>query len=125
MRNPPPWATDPTRLYGFTLELCEEADRLGCHSVWFTEHHRFDDGTCHNRSRLRPPLRRTKRIRIGTGIVIAPLHHAAELAEQAAVVDIISGGRLELGWEPGIASRVRALRGRHTHPLRDDRRPGR
>jgi alkanesulfonate monooxygenase SsuD/methylene tetrahydromethanopterin reductase-like flavin-dependent oxidoreductase (luciferase family) len=102
MRNPPPWATDPTRLYGFTLELCEEADRLGCHSVWFTEHHRFDDGYLPQPLTIAAAVAaRTRRIRIGTGIVIAPLHHAVELAEQAAVVDIISGGRLELGLGAG------------------------
>ena len=44
LRNPPAWPTDWSRLYGFTLELCEEADRLGCHSIWLTEHHLFDDG---------------------------------------------------------------------------------
>ena len=98
LRNPPAWAQSPTRLHGFTLEVCEEAERLGADSAWFTEHHLFDDGY------LAQPLTfaaavaaRTKRIRLGTGIIIAPLHHPAELAEQAALVDIISGGRVDLG----------------------------
>jgi alkanesulfonate monooxygenase SsuD/methylene tetrahydromethanopterin reductase-like flavin-dependent oxidoreductase (luciferase family) len=102
MRNPPPWATDPTRLYGFTLELCEEAESLGCHSVWFTEHHAFDDGYLPQPLTLAAAVgARTKQVRIGTGIVVAPLHHPVELAEQAALVDIISGGRLELGLGAG------------------------
>jgi len=102
LRNPPEWATDPTRLYGFTLEMCEEAEALGCHSVWLSEHHLFDDGY------LPQPLTfaaavaaRTERVRIGTAIVIAPLHHPAELAEQAALVDVLSGGRLDLGLGAG------------------------
>ena len=65
---------DPTRLHGFTLEMCEEAERLGAHSVWLTEHHLFDDDY------IAQPLvfaaaiaARTRRVRIGTAIVIAPL----------------------------------------------------
>jgi alkanesulfonate monooxygenase SsuD/methylene tetrahydromethanopterin reductase-like flavin-dependent oxidoreductase (luciferase family) len=98
LRLPPGSETDRSRLYGFTLELCEEADAIGCHSIWLSEHHLFDDGY------LPQPLTfatavaaRTRRARIGTAIVIAPLHHPAELAEQAAIVDIVSTGRLELG----------------------------
>jgi alkanesulfonate monooxygenase SsuD/methylene tetrahydromethanopterin reductase-like flavin-dependent oxidoreductase (luciferase family) len=96
---------DPSRgaaRYGFVLELCEEAEALGCDAVWFSEHHGFDDGY------LPQPLTmaaaaaaRTKRMRIGTAVVIAPLHTAASVAEQAAVVDLISDGRLDLGLGTG------------------------
>ena len=102
LRNPPGWRQDPARLYAFTLELCEEAELLGADSLWFSEHHGFEDGY------LPQPLTfaaaaaaRTTRVRLGTGILVAPLRKTAQLAEEAAVVDIISGGRLELGLGAG------------------------
>lgn len=102
LRNPPEWATEYGRLYGFTLEMCEEAERLGCHSIWLSEHHGFDDGYLPQPLTLAAAVAaRTRSPRIGTAIVVAPLHHPAELAEQGAVVDIISGGRLELGLGAG------------------------
>jgi alkanesulfonate monooxygenase SsuD/methylene tetrahydromethanopterin reductase-like flavin-dependent oxidoreductase (luciferase family) len=102
LRNPRQWAVDPTRLYGFTLEMCEEADALGCHSIWFSEHHLFSDGYLSQPLTMAAAVAaRTTRCRIGTAILIAPLHHPAEVAEQAAVVDILSGGRLDLGLGAG------------------------
>lgn len=102
LRNPPGWRQDPARLYGFTLELCEEAERLGADSLWFSEHHGFEDGY------LPQPLTfaaaaaaRTARVRLGTGILVAPLRKTTQLAEEAAVVDLISGGRLDLGLGAG------------------------
>jgi alkanesulfonate monooxygenase SsuD/methylene tetrahydromethanopterin reductase-like flavin-dependent oxidoreductase (luciferase family) len=102
LRNAPPWPQDPARLYGFTLELCEEAERLGAHSVWLSEHHLFDDGY------LPQPLTfaaavaaRTTRVRIGTAVLLAPLHHAVEIAEQVAIVDLVSDGRVDLGLGAG------------------------
>jgi len=102
LRNPPPWRQDPARLAAFTLELCEEAELLGADSLWFSEHHGFEDGY------LPQPLTfaaaaaaRTTRVRLGTGILVAPLRKTAQLAEEAVVVDIISGGRLELGLGAG------------------------
>jgi alkanesulfonate monooxygenase SsuD/methylene tetrahydromethanopterin reductase-like flavin-dependent oxidoreductase (luciferase family) len=98
MRNPPEWAEAPTRLYGFTLEMCAEADRLGIDSIWVSEHHRFDDGYLPQPlTMLSAVAARTSTARLGTAIMVAPLHAAVEIAEQAAIVDIISGGRLDLG----------------------------
>ena len=102
LRNPAAWGQDPARVHAFTLELIEEAERLGIHSVWLSEHHRFDDGY------LTQPLvfaaavaARTERIRIGTAVLLAPFRHPAHIAEEAALVDLISGGRFELGLGAG------------------------
>jgi alkanesulfonate monooxygenase SsuD/methylene tetrahydromethanopterin reductase-like flavin-dependent oxidoreductase (luciferase family) len=98
MRNPQQWAVPSSRLYGFTLEMCEEAERLGCHSIWVTEHHNFDDAYLPQPLTMAAAIAaRTRRVRIGTGIVVAPYYHPVHLAEQAAIIDIISDGRFDLG----------------------------
>jgi alkanesulfonate monooxygenase SsuD/methylene tetrahydromethanopterin reductase-like flavin-dependent oxidoreductase (luciferase family) len=102
LRNPPEWPQDPARLYGFTLEMCEEAERLGAHSVWLSEHHLFDDGYLPQPLTMAAAVAaRTSRIRIGTAILIAPLRPAAQIAEETAVVDLLSGGRVDLGLGAG------------------------
>jgi alkanesulfonate monooxygenase SsuD/methylene tetrahydromethanopterin reductase-like flavin-dependent oxidoreductase (luciferase family) len=97
-RNPPQWARPWPDHYARTLELVEEAERLGAASVWLSEHHFFEDGY------LPQPLTfaaaiaaRTRTIRIGTAVLLAALRVPAQLAEEAAVVDILSNGRLDLG----------------------------
>lgn len=102
LRNPPAWRREWARHYAWTLELIEEAERLGAGSAWVTEHHLFEDGY------LPQPLTfaaaiaaRTSRIRIGTSVLLAPLRPAIQILEEATVVDIISGGRLELGLGAG------------------------
>lgn len=110
LRNPSPWRQDWSRLYAFTLEVCEEADRLGVGSVWFSEHHQFDDGY------LNQPLTfaaaaaaRTKRVRIGTAVLVAPIRPPAQIAEDAVLVDLVSGGRLDLGLGTGYRAPEFAL----------------
>jgi alkanesulfonate monooxygenase SsuD/methylene tetrahydromethanopterin reductase-like flavin-dependent oxidoreductase (luciferase family) len=98
LRNPQRWRRDPVELYGSFLELCEEAEHVGLDSIWVTEHHGFDDDYLPSPLTLLAAVAaRTRRVRLGTGIVVAPLHPPAEIAEQAAVVDLLSGGRLDLG----------------------------
>ncbi|MGW4125041.1 LLM class flavin-dependent oxidoreductase [Nocardia sp. NPDC004711] len=102
LRNPPQWERPWADHYAHSIEFCEEADRRGAGGIWFTEHHLFDDGY------LPQPLTfaaaaaaRTKRVRIGTAVVLPALRKPAQLAEEAALVDLISGGRLELGLGAG------------------------
>ncbi len=104
LRNPAPWRRPWAGHYERTLELISEAEALGAGSVWLSEHHGFDDGY------LPQPLTfaaavaaRTREIRIGTAVVLAPLRDARHVAEEAAVVDVVSDGRLELGLGAGYS----------------------
>jgi len=113
LRNPTQWRQDPARLHAFALELCEEAEHQGAHSVWLTEHHQFDDDYIASPLTFAAAVAaRTTRVRIGTAIVIAPLHHPAEIAEQAAMVDLVSNGRLDLGLGAGYRVPEYALFGK-------------
>ncbi len=98
LRNPPPWSRDWAAFYAGVLENIERAEQQGIGSIWVTEHHSFEDGY------IGQPLQfcaaiasRTSRVRIGTAVLLAPLHPAIDIAEQSAMVDILSNGRLELG----------------------------
>lgn len=102
LRNPCEWHQDPSRLHAFTLEVIEEAEHLGADSIWLSEHHMFsDDYVAAPLTFLAAAAARTSRVRLGTAVVLAPLHHPVEIAEQAAMVDLLSGGRLELGLGSG------------------------
>ncbi|MBI4694325.1 MAG: LLM class flavin-dependent oxidoreductase [Gammaproteobacteria bacterium] len=97
-RNPKQWARPFDAIYREHIEQAELAEALGYDTIWTTEHHFAEDGWSPS---LLPILSaiaaRTRTIRIGTFIIVLPFHHPVRVAEDAATVDIISGGRLDLG----------------------------
>jgi alkanesulfonate monooxygenase SsuD/methylene tetrahydromethanopterin reductase-like flavin-dependent oxidoreductase (luciferase family) len=93
-----------------SIALAEEAEGLGFDHLWVAEHHFA------NLSLSPSPLltlshlaARTQRIRLGTGVLVLPLQDPMRLAEEIAYVDIISGGRLDVG--VGAGSQIHESRG--------------
>ena len=94
---------------GFYAERLEEAvlaDQLGLAAVWGSEHHAVEDGHLSQQlPYLAAVAARTSRVRLGTGVLLLPLHRTRDVAEQAGVVDLLAGGRLVLGLGGGYVER--------------------
>ena len=87
-----------TDVYAATIEQAVLADELGFDHVWFTEHHFLEDGYLPAFQPLAGAIAaRTKQIRISNDIAPLPLYHPIRLAEELAVLDQISNGRMEFG----------------------------
>jgi natural product biosynthesis luciferase-like monooxygenase protein len=95
----PQFHTSEQQFYQNLLIETDRAEALGFHSVWFAEHH------FHNYGGHIPSVpvlgtavaQRTKHIRIGSGITLIPLQDPIRVAEEYALLDCLSGGRLEFG----------------------------
>lgn len=110
-RNPQEWRRPWPDVYAEQLDEIVRLEELGYDDVWLTEHHFVvEDG--YNPSVLPVAAAiaaRTSRIRIGSFIIILPFHNPVRLAEDAAMVDCLSGGRFDLG--VGMGYRIEEFEG--------------
>jgi alkanesulfonate monooxygenase SsuD/methylene tetrahydromethanopterin reductase-like flavin-dependent oxidoreductase (luciferase family) len=94
----PPRAANLTRRWDEILEAACVAEDAGFAGVFLPEHHMREDGYPPSPwAALGALAARTKRIDLGTAVHLLPLRHPLHTAEDAAMVDVISGGRLRLG----------------------------
>lgn len=108
------WTRDATRGdHRDFLALFEEADRLGFDGVWFNEFHFQDPPQPYPSTLLLAAalFARTERIRVGTSILVLPLHDPLLLAEMVAQLDRQSGGRLDVGIGRGTLPETFAVLG--------------
>jgi alkanesulfonate monooxygenase SsuD/methylene tetrahydromethanopterin reductase-like flavin-dependent oxidoreductase (luciferase family) len=105
-RNPPQWRRPWGELYAEILDFAAYTESLGFDGAWVPEHHGADDGY------MPAPLvalaaiaARTRTIKLGSAIALAPLYHPVRFAEECAVLDHLSNGRLEMAIAIGYRRR--------------------
>jgi alkanesulfonate monooxygenase SsuD/methylene tetrahydromethanopterin reductase-like flavin-dependent oxidoreductase (luciferase family) len=109
-RNPAQWRRPYEQLYSEIFDQIAWAENNGFDDVWLSEHHFIDDGYLPSMLPVAAAIAaRTKRIRIPLGVLLMPFHDPVRLAEDIAVVDVISGGRFELG--VGVGYKVEEFEG--------------
>ena len=95
-QKPPGWSD--ADVFRAELDQIEKAEELGFDAVWLAEHHFQWYGIATDLMVIAGWVAaRTQRVRIGTAIVVLPFHNPIRLAEQAATIDLMSGGRLDFG----------------------------
>src|SRR5687767_13484739 len=101
------WAdrkTDLNSVYARAIERFDIMDREGYDAVWLAEHHFSSFSVCPSVHMMGAvAAMRTKRLRIGTAVSLAPFYHPLRLAEEVALLDVLSGGRVNWGAGRGFA----------------------
>jgi alkanesulfonate monooxygenase SsuD/methylene tetrahydromethanopterin reductase-like flavin-dependent oxidoreductase (luciferase family) len=98
-----PSSRPPGELYAEALELGVLAEQLGYDAVWLAEHHFSSFSVTPSPNLLTAALfERTERIRVGVMVHVLPFHNPLRVAEEAAMLDHMSGGRLAFGVGRGI-----------------------
>ena len=97
LRNPEPSSVSFETLYQQSLEQMVWAESLGFDSVWLTEHHFCEDGYTPSPLVVAAAIGQATTLKIGTNLMLLPLADPVRLAEDAATLSILTGGRFDLG----------------------------
>lgn len=89
-------------IYARGVELGQAAESLGFKNVWLGEHHFSTYGYLSRPAQLATYIAaKTTKIRVGTAVIVVPLHHPLLVAEEVATLDLLSGGRADIGFGRG------------------------
>jgi alkanesulfonate monooxygenase SsuD/methylene tetrahydromethanopterin reductase-like flavin-dependent oxidoreductase (luciferase family) len=93
-----PEGSSQVEVYNEAIREAVRVDELGFHSVWLTEHHFTRHGLISDSLNVLAHIAAlTTHVRLGTAVAVLPFHSPLRLAESAAIVDLLSGGRLDFG----------------------------
>jgi len=112
----PDWATPANQLYGAAVEMAAFVDRIGANGIGLMEHHGSEDGYLPQPFTLAAAMAAvTETISFTLGAVILPLHDPVMVAEQIAVLDLISNGRIRVIFGAGYVPGEFAMFGKSVH----------
>src|ERR1051326_8068865 len=93
-----PSAQPSEEMYARAIEHAQAAEELGFRNLWLAEHHFSTYGYLSRPVQLATYIAaRTKTLRIGTAVIVVPLHHPLVIAEEIATLDLLAGGRIDVG----------------------------
>src|SRR5882672_9740434 len=93
-----PSARSSTEIYARAVEMALAAESLNFNNIWLAEHHFSTYGYLSRPLQLATYLAgRTTRIRVGTAVIVVPLHHPLVIAEEIATLSLLAPGRLDIG----------------------------
>ena len=93
-----PSAQSSEEMYARAIEHAQAAEALGFHNVWLAEHHFSTYGYMGRPVQVATYIAaKTTRIRVGTAVIVVPLHHPLITAEEIATLDQLAGGRVDIG----------------------------
>jgi len=112
----PDLGTSPAGIYSAALDMCRHVDGRGFDYAWVMEHHAASDGYLPSPLTMAAAIAAcTKHVRLLAGVIILPLHDPVKIAEEMAVVDLISNGRLDVAFGAGYVPREFAMFNRDIH----------
>src|SRR5215475_739953 len=93
-----PSARPSPEMYARAVDMAQAAETLNFRNIWLAEHHFSTYGYVSRPAQLATYIAaRTTRLRVGTAVIVVPLHHPLVVAEEIATLDQLAGGRVDIG----------------------------
>src|SRR5947199_3759854 len=93
-----PSARSSQEIYTRAIDIAQAAEPLGFRNIWLPAHHFSTYGYLSRPAQLATFIAaKTERLRVATAVIVVPLHHPLVIAEEIATLDLLAGGRVDIG----------------------------